>query len=77
MHNSTEELYTLAKNGGVPRDQVLRVLITPRIVKQAVKIGRCFQCKSDDIDVTGLCLLCRSYLNDEERKAAQFFYDAI
>ena len=71
----TEDYFKLSANGGVPRYRVLLVLQTPKWVTQAVKRGKCFQCLADDIDPTGLCLICRSYLNDEERAAAQRYYD--
>ena len=76
MRNS-DDLFLYSINGGLPRHQVLHALQTPRFVKQAVKVGRCFQCRAQEIDVTGLCLICRSFLNDEERRAAQVYYDGI
>jgi hypothetical protein len=70
------DYFQLSANGGVPRDRVLDALKNPRFVANAVKIRKCFQCYADDIDVTGLCLICRSFLTDEERSAAQSYYDA-
>ena len=70
-------LFQLSANGGVPRDRVLDALQNPRFVQQAISSGRCFLCRADDLDATGLCLICRSFLNDEERAAAQALYDAM
>jgi hypothetical protein len=61
----------------VPRERVLEALQNRRLVANAVKIGKCFQCYAEDIDVTGLCLICRSFLTDEERSVARQYYDAL
>ena len=74
---SSNDLFSLSANGGVPRERVLDALHNPRIVAEAVRVGRCFQCKAVDVDVTGLCLVCRSFLSDEEREAARVYYDAV
>jgi hypothetical protein len=71
------DYFQLSANGGVPRDRVLEALGNPRLVSNAVKISKCFQCYAEDVDVTGLCLICRSFLTDEERAAAQRYYDAV
>jgi len=67
--------FQLSSNGGVPRWMVLEVLGNPKLVRRAVESGRCFQCQATDIDPTGLCLICRSFLSDEERQAAQRYYN--
>ena len=72
----SNDYFSLSANGGVPRHHVLEVLKNPKRVAQAVRRGRCFQCYADDIDATGLCLICRSFLSDEEREAARIYYDA-
>jgi hypothetical protein len=71
------DYFSLSANGGVPRDRVLLALQNPKLVANAVKRGKCFQCFAVDIDQTGLCLICRSFLTDEERAAAQVYYDAV
>jgi hypothetical protein len=55
----------------------LDALRNPRFVAQSIRTGRCFHCRANELDVTGLCLLCRSFLNDEERRAAQVYYDGV
>lgn len=72
---NADSLSEYSTNGGVPRDRILDALQNHRFVQQSIRTGRCFQCREQEIDVTGLCLICRSFLNDEERKAAQFYYD--
>ena len=67
--------FTLSGNGGVARERVLLALQNPKLVAEAVRVGKCFQCKANEVDITGLCLVCRTYLNDEERAAAQDYYD--
>jgi hypothetical protein len=69
------DYFSLSANGGVPRERVLEVLLNPRLVAAAVKRGRCLQCLASDPDPTGLCLICRSFLNDEERAAANVYYE--
>ena len=71
----SNEYFSLSANGGVPRWRVIEILRTPKLVAHAVKAGRCFQCRAHDIDQTGLCLICRSFLSDEERAVAQAYYD--
>lgn len=71
------DYFSLSANGGVPRDRVLLTLQDPKFVANAVKRGRCFQCFALDIDQTGLCLVCRSFLTDEERAIAEFYYEAV
>jgi hypothetical protein len=71
------DYFSLSANGGVPRDRVLLTLKNPKFVANAVKRGKCFQCFALDIDQTGLCLVCRSFLTDEERAVAQVYYDAV
>jgi len=71
------DYFSLSANGGVARDRVLLILQNPKLVAGAVKRGKCFQCFAVDIDQTGLCLICRSFLSDEERHAAQRYYDAV
>ena len=70
-------LFQLSSNGGIPRDRVLDALRNPQFVRQTIAMGRCFLCRAEEVDVTGLCLICRSFLNDEERQAAQTYYDAV
>lgn len=70
------DYFSLSANGGVSRERVLLWLQNPKLVANAVKRGKCFQCFAADIDQTGLCLICRSFLTDEERAAAQRYYDA-
>ena len=71
------DYFQLSANGGLPRHLTLDALLNPRYVARAVTVGRCFLCAASDIDVTGLCLICRSFLSDEERQAAQVYYDGI
>ncbi len=71
------DYFSLSANGGVARHLVLEILLhRPRFVARAVEIGRCFLCMASEVDVTGMCLICRSFLSDEEREAAQAYYDA-
>jgi hypothetical protein len=72
--NPENDYFTLSANGGIPRDRVLETLRSPKRVAVAVKAGRCFLCRAMDIDVTGLCLVCRTFLSDEEREAARVYY---
>jgi hypothetical protein len=72
----TNDFFSLSVNGGIPRGHVLTALQNPKFVERSVKGGRCFLCRAEDIDVTGLCLVCRSFLSDEERQACQTYYDA-
>ena len=74
---SNAPLFQISANGGVPRDRVLDALQNPQFVQQSIRTGRCFQCRTQEIDVTGLCLICRSFLNDEERRAAQVYFDGV
>ena len=71
----TPEVRSNSINGGVPQERILESLKTPKFIQRAVKSGRCFVCRAQDIDVTGLCLVCRSFLNDEEREATRPYYD--
>ena len=71
------DYFSLSANGGVARDRVLLALQNPKLVANAVKRGKCFQCLALDIDQTGLCLICRSFLTDEERDVARIYYDAV
>lgn len=71
------DYFQLTANGGLPRYLTLDALRNPRFIARAVASGRCFHCSATDIDVTGLCLICRSFLSDEERKAAQTYYHAL
>ncbi len=70
------DYFQLSSNGGVSRDRVIEILRNPKLVGHAVKRGRCFQCQATDIDSTGLCLICRTFLSDEEREVAQTYYAA-
>ncbi len=70
----SNDYFSLSANGGVPRDRVIEILRNPKLVAQAIKRGRCFQCQAIDIDPTGLCLICRTFLSDEEREVAQSYY---
>ncbi len=70
-------LFDDSVNGGVPRYRVLEILLNAKWVERAVKSGRCFVCKATDIDQTGLCLICRSFLSDEERAATEPYYQAV
>ncbi len=70
------DYFQLAANGGVPRDRVLEVLRNPKLVAVAVKAGRCLLCRHTPIDAAGLCEMCLTFLSDEERNAAQAYYDA-
>ena len=54
---------------------VIVALKNPRFVSEARRVGKCFMCKAKEVDNTGLCLICRTYLNDEERAIAQSYYD--
>jgi len=69
------DYFSLSANGGVARERVLNVLKNPKFVANAVKRGKCFQCFGADIDQSGLCFVCRSFLTDEERAAAQMYYE--
>ncbi len=69
------DYFSLSANGGIARDRVLWALKNPKLVANAVKRGKCFQCFALDIDQTGLCLICRSFLTDEERSAAHVYYE--
>lgn len=69
------DYFSLSANGGLPRERVLDALRSPKFVAAAVKRGKCFQCFGEDVDATGLCLICRSFLNDEERAAALVYYE--
>jgi hypothetical protein len=71
------DYFSLSANGGVARDRVLLVLRNPKLVANAVKRGKCFQCFALDIDQTGLCFICRNFLNDEERAACRQYYDDV
>jgi hypothetical protein len=71
----TNDYFSLSANGGLPRYRLLEYLQRPKLVKQAAATGRCMMCRATDIDQTALCLVCRSFLSDEERKAAQIYYD--
>ena len=70
------EYFQLTANGGLPRYLTMEALRNPKFVARAVRSGRCFLCAAADIDATGLCLICRSFLSDEERNAAQVYYEA-
>jgi hypothetical protein len=70
------DYFSLSANGGVARDRVILVLRNPKLVGNAVKRGKCFQCFAVDIDQTGLCFVCRSFLTDEERAVAQVYYES-
>ncbi len=70
------DYFSLSANGGVPRDRVLEVLLNPKLVARAVRSGRCFLCRHPEIDPAGLCVVCRTFLSDEEREAARVYYDA-
>jgi hypothetical protein len=69
------DYFSLSANGGLPRYLLLDFLSKPKLVAQAVRSARCTLCRAADIDQTSLCLVCRSFLSDEERKAAQYYYD--
>ena len=71
------EYFQVSANGGLPRYLTLDALRNPQYIARAVARGRCFLCAASDIDATGLCLICRSFLSDEERRAAQSYYEAI
>ena len=71
------EYFQLSANGGLPRYRTLEALGNRKFIARAVNSGRCFLCAAADIDATGLCLICRSFLSDEERAAAQVYYDAL
>ncbi|HSV74960.1 MAG TPA: hypothetical protein VLH79_14465 [Chthonomonadales bacterium] len=75
-HRPLNDYFSLSANGGVPRDRLLETLRNPRAVRQAVRLMRCLLCRAADIDVTGLCLVCRTFLSDEEREACRPYYDA-
>ena len=64
-------------NGGLPRHLALDALRNPKFVARAVALGRCFLCAATDVDVTGLCLICRSFLSDEERQATRVYYESV
>ena len=67
--------FSLSANGGLPRYKLLEFLDRPKLVKQAVASGRCVLCRAADIDQTSLCFICRSFLSDDERDAAQVYYE--
>lgn len=71
-----EIFFKLTVNGGVPRDLVLEALQNPRFIGRAVRSGRCFMCRQPEVDRSGLCLVCRTFLSDEEREAARVYLDA-
>ncbi len=71
------DYFQLSANGGLSRQRTLDALRNPKFVARAVATGRCFHCAATDIDATGLCLICRSFLSDEERQAAQVYYNAV
>ncbi|MEP6753935.1 MAG: hypothetical protein ABJA67_00415 [Chthonomonadales bacterium] len=73
----TNDFFSLSANGGVPRHMVIDALKNPRLVAEARRVNKCFMCKARETDKTGLCLVCRTYLNDEERVAAQAYYDGV
>ena len=77
MRNPSNDYFQLTANGGLPRHLTLQALENRKFIARAVAIGRCFLCAASDIDVTGLCLICRSFLSDEERQAAQPYYDGV
>jgi len=71
----SNDYFSLSANGGLPRYRLLEFLGRPRLVKQAVDSGKCVLCRAVDIDQSSLCLICRSFLSDEERQAAQVYYE--
>lgn len=71
------DYFSLSANGGVPRDRLLETLKNPRTVRLAVRLERCLLCRASDVDVTGLCLVCRTFLSDEEREACRPYYEAM
>ena len=75
--NPNNDYFQLSANGGLPRYLTLQALANPKFIARAVATGRCFLCAASDIDVTGLCLICRSFLSDEERQAAQAYYYGV
>lgn len=71
----SNDYFSLSANGGLARERIFAYLKNPKLVAQTVRRGKCAQCFAEDIDATGLCLICRSFLTDEEREAAQPYYD--
>jgi hypothetical protein len=71
------DYFQLTANGGLPRHLALEALQSPKFIARAVATGRCFLCAASDIDNTALCLICRSFLSDEERRASQVYYESV
>ncbi|MCL5283482.1 MAG: hypothetical protein M1330_02035 [Armatimonadetes bacterium] len=60
-------------NGGVPRERLIEVLKMPKMVANAVKAQRCLLCRAPETGKSGLCRVCRAYLNEVESEAAQAY----
>jgi hypothetical protein len=75
--NPNNEYFQITANGGLPRHLALEALRNPKFIARAVAAGRCFLCAASDIDATALCLICRSFLSDEERRASQVYYETV
>lgn len=76
-YRATNDYFSLSANGGIPRERLLETLKKPKAVAHAVSLGRCLMCKATDIDASGLCMVCRAFLSDEEREACRQYYEGV
>jgi hypothetical protein len=51
---------------GIPRDQLVVALRTPRIVRFARRINSCLLCRRKSVNEAGICEVCTANILDAE-----------
>jgi hypothetical protein len=53
---------------GIPREELMLALRTPRLVKEARRIDSCLLCRNPRVNEAGLCDVCYGMLDGAEAR---------